>query len=321
MIEAVRIRNWQSLKHADLQLGRYTVIVGASSSGKTALMRAFRALASNVRGNGQLTRGTSTAAISAVFDEGEVTLEYRSGAWRYHVVHLGHEETYTKLNGAVPAHITNLLQIAPVPSGGTSINFAGQFDRPYLLSSDDSGAKVARVFGELTNVHIILDAVREANRRRSSLAATLKVRQGDLDALVPQVGRFQGLPARLDALKAAEQAHRDAVALSGTVTRLRSLLDDLRAAQGAAQLRALPALPDDAAVRAAQDRRTRLAALLGQYTAAVQRARQARETVKDRIKDGLATEVAFHDALRTAGECPTCGQTTTDRIQTVTSTL
>ena len=321
MLEAIRVRNWQSLRHVDLQLGRYTVIVGASSSGKTALMRAFRALASNVRGNTQITRGASSAAITAVLDDGTVTLEYTGGSWRYRIVLAGREESYTKLAGAVPEQITNILGIDPVPSGGTSINFAGQFDRPFLLSSDDSGAKVARAFGELTNVHVILGAVREANRRRASLASTVKVRQADLDRCVEALDRFRGLPARLQALKAAEEAHERAADTQRRIARLQALLDALETAERAATLVVLPEIPDVAPVEASYRRLRRLQQLvdrLGHAQAEVERCERA---LQQAVVDDQESRSAFREALAAAGECPTCGQTVTDRIQTVTSTL
>lgn len=321
MIEAIRVRNWQSLTHLDLQLGRYTVIVGASSSGKTALMRAFKALASNVRGSSQLTRGTSTAAVTAILDDGEVTLEHKGGSWTYRSVVLGHEETYTKLDGRVPAQITNVLGIAPVPTSGTSINFAGQFDRPYLLSTDDSGAKVARVLGELTNVHLILAVVREANRRRSGMAATLKVREADLAATAAKVGLYADLPARLAAFSAAETIYERVQQLQVTVQRLRAAVEALEAAQRVLDHTVLPVVPDISGLEAVWERVQAFRALMDGYLAAKGALDWA--YVESKRLNGEETDAweRLQLALKSAGECPTCGRTTTDRIQTATSAL
>ena len=43
-LETLEISNFQSVEKADIQLGGFTVIVGPSNSGKSALLRALRAV-------------------------------------------------------------------------------------------------------------------------------------------------------------------------------------------------------------------------------------------------------------------------------------
>lgn len=307
MLERVEIHGWQSLRSATLELGRFTVIVGASSSGKSALIRALRAVSSNMRGSGQITRGAKKAAITVRTDRHVVTLERAetSGCYRIVDTATGAEQVFTKLAGQVPDEVTAALRIAPTPTGGTSINFAGQFDRPYLL--DESGATVARVLGELTNITTIFEAVREANRRRNDHAATLRTRQVDVDRLRGQLGRFTNLPTRLALCENAETTARAAQDTASRIKRLRWATDTLTAAEAVlARQAALPEVPDPAGVLDTASRLTRCTALLRALVTATTRAAAAHAAIGDHSAAEATLHQQLHDTLTTAGMCPTC---------------
>ena len=65
MIERVHIQGFQSLADVDLELGGFTVIQGKSNSGKSAFIRALRAVVTNA-GNVALTN-KATAPNPALF--------------------------------------------------------------------------------------------------------------------------------------------------------------------------------------------------------------------------------------------------------------
>lgn len=313
MIERVSIRNWQSLVALDLELARFTVIVGPSSSGKSAFMRALRAVASNVSGTDKITRGQKNAAISVATGEATVTLEYGKFAsdtvpgWYYRLLPAGgKEQIYTKLNRAVPAQVTAALRIDPVPVKGASINFAGQHDPPFLLQ--DSGAAVARTLGELTGVDRLFEAGREAVRRRNGLAATLRTREADLAELTAQAHRFAGLPQRVQAMREAEAVTEAAARLDDRINRLQGALDQLTVAEAALSRSALPEVPTDAAVQAAQQRLGAVTTLLRQWADHAQAASRWDHEVGEfeMVEDHLHHELGT--ALTALGTCPTCNQ-------------
>jgi energy-coupling factor transporter ATP-binding protein EcfA2 len=309
MITRVVIRNWQSLRHLDVSLGRFTVIVGASSSGKTAFMRAMRAAASNVRGAGSITRGAKATAVTVHTGQHIVTLERGEAAGCYRLTGPDGEHTYTKLAGAVPEAVTRALRLDPVPTGGASLNFAGQFDRPYLL--DESGATVARVLGELTNVSSIFAAVREANRRRAAAAAALKTREADLADLVTESRTYAGLPARLAACQKAEEHAQAAAGLQARTHRLRAALENLTVAEGVLARTAVPAIPDDRAATDAATALRRFHALLEQASTARTRIHAANQELLTSQQHEAQLSAELHAALAAAGTCPTCGQPVT----------
>lgn len=305
MIDRIAIHNFQSLKSVDITLGKLTVVVGPSSSGKTALMRALRALASNVRGSQFITQGTKKASISAHTANGVITLERSEAGGTYKLSLNGADKVYTKLGGAVPEDITRALNLQPITTESSSINFAGQFDRPYLL--DDSGATVARVLGELTNVSTIFAAVREANRRRTAASSTLKTRKADFEGLKDQAAKFKALPQQQEAIKAAEKAYERAVDIQGSLTRLEQMLDTVETAELLLAQTVIPDVPD---IDDVIDRYEEMSYfknlvvewrhhedLFGKYQDQIRQAGDEEHSAQDQL----------HAKLVELGQCPTCG--------------
>lgn len=305
-ITHLSIRNFQSLRSIDLDLGLFTVIVGPSSSGKSALIRAFKALASNVRGSGVITRGQKVMAISARTETHVVTLERSERAGAYRIAGDGTSLTFTKLAGEVPEQVTRALQIDPVSGDGGSLSFAQQFDKPYLL--DESGATVARVLGELTNVTTIFEAVRAANRIRTNAASALKTRQNDLEQVKTRLVAFTGLSERLKALDEAEQIEAHRAELDNRAGRLATAIKAAQIAHCAAERADVPEAPDPAELNALANRYLDLEAALNALAA--KQTRLSRVSIDLRIAEKTAAqleqEVAAAQAA--AGTCPTCGQ-------------
>ena len=224
-IHALKVRNFQSLHQVDVELGGFTVIVGPSSSGKSAFTRALRTLVSNRRGTEWITTGERVASISAQTAHGTVTLKRSrnsSSADNCYTLTSADDPTdtkvYSKLGGETPEDVSKFLGINAGSSSTQSINFAGQFDKPYLL--DDSAADVARTLGALTNVSVIFDAARESNRQKLAHSQTLKVRSQDLEGVKERVPEFQALKGQATALEAAESRIELARSLERDIARI-----------------------------------------------------------------------------------------------------
>jgi DNA repair exonuclease SbcCD ATPase subunit len=313
MLKRVEVRHFQSLRAADIPLGRFTVITGPTGSGKSALFRALRALACNARGTAYISAGQKSCTVSAGGD-GWVARLARSSAARgkneYRTAQLGDAgwvtKPYTKLGGQVPAPVAELL-------GLTDLNFARQFDPPFLLS--DSGAEIARRLGDLTNVSLVLGAAAEAGRRRKQLARDLEGAQGRRDALMAEAQEFAGLKDRLSAATAAEEALARAQVTSASMARLDALQGRLAAAENVLLLAqaqdARQAPPSLARLEELAAQAARLRALAGSLQSAEnEAARLAREAEAAGLAE-QAAHTAVHDALVTVGQCPTCLQTVT----------
>lgn len=308
MLTRIQVTNYQSLHSVDLELGRFTCVVGRTNSGKSALTRAIRTLTSNARGDSFITHGERTSVIVAHTERGIVSLS-RGAVNEYTTVPSDPREqqhTYTKLGGNVPEEVSEFIGIA----AKDPINYAGQFDMPYLLK--DSAGEVARTLGELTNVSVIFEAARESNKTRGQRAATLKLRAADLEQIKERAKSYKNLKPQLAAVEEAEQALTEA---QGIQTRIQRL-DKLAAAhqQASTILSTLTVqsfeLPDTTAadnlltaLRRFESFEAELLHHREQLASATQRAAAA-------VQDIEALEQQYTQLLIEAGTCPTCNQDT-----------
>jgi len=311
VLKRIEVRNFQSLRRADIPLGWFTVVTGPSGSGKSALFRAVMTLASNARGTSYVSHGQKTCSVAA--EDGQwiarITRSVpRSGGKNEYRVAVrdgdGWQVTpYTKLNSQVPAQVSGLLQL-------TELNFAQQLDPPYLLSLP--GTEIARRLGDLTNVSLVLGAAAEANRVRKQHQRDLDAARERREALLAEAQEFAGLRERRSAVTAAGEALVRAQAAAVSAERLRALTGRLEAAErAAAEARAEAAgqaPPSLERLEALAGKRSRLRDLADDLAAAAGDAIRFRSQAGQARRDEVEAETAIHRALADAGQCPVCRQ-------------
>lgn len=309
MIESVKISNFQSLQDVELALGKFTVIVGASSSGKSALTRALHAVTSNALDSDSITRGAKVSTITVHTDSSIITIERdRNGSSFYRLVKNGsQEQIYTKLNRSVPSEIAEALGISPTTQDAPSLNFAGQFDTPYLLKEGSSS--VARILGELTNVSTIFAAVREANRRTKAASTIVNLRQKDVDRINMRVKSYISLGPKLKAMQSVEALINEVENLAQQVATLRTAVEGAcKASEVAATVCKNYDLPDLGPVLNSQQKLNEYKALLKKIVE-IKASRAIKldevQTFTSRI---VEIESELHSVLVRAGRCPTCNQ-------------
>jgi DNA repair ATPase RecN len=308
MIHTLDIANYQSHEKTHLELGNLTVIVGQSSSGKSAVTRALKALAYNQTGKDFITTGKQTAQISATTDKGTVVLTKGKPEDSYVILEAGSSEPkkYTKNGTTAPEDVSAFLGI---PSKD-AINFAGQFDMPYLLKN--SASEVARVLGELTNVSSVFNAAREALRIKNQKAGVLKTREADLKSVDQRTAAFENLPAQVEAIADAEAALATARAVEAKLSRLTDLLSTLQIAtsrKNAATAATSAPLPEVETAKHLFDLR-RLTGITEQLRTAAQAKAAYTARVEAQAASIAQLDEEYETALREAGTCPTCGQNT-----------
>ena len=102
------------------------------------------------------------------------------------------------------------------------------------------------MLGKLTNVTLLFDAAREANRRRLEVMGDLKRAEANLSALTEAAQKFRGMKDRQAAVSEAEEALERAHQLTVRVGRLQVLTGKLEAAQAALEAAVPPEVPDGA---------------------------------------------------------------------------
>jgi DNA repair ATPase RecN len=305
----IEIENFQSLRQVSIGLGRFTVVTGATGSGKSAVIRAARHLAFNARGTGYITRGAKSCKVTVGGQDGDgwaVRLERGAGrgkdCYRLHrgpVLRENPGEVFAKLAGGVPEQVTDALQLS-------ELNFAAQFDRPFLL--DSSGGEAARVLGKLTNVTLLFEAARECSRRRLEVMGDLKRAEAELARLTEEAQRFRGMRGRQEAVSEAEEALERVQDTEARLGRLRALTARLEAAEAALERAAPPQVPDGSRLEELAGRLDRARSLYAQLDGAVLAMEGARFAVSEAGAAERAAHERLHQVLAEAGQCPTCGQ-------------
>ena len=209
MLDHIRVSGFQSLRDVDIDLGRFTVIVGESGCGKSAFIRSLLKMSRNDAVSGtsggadwsHLPPAASNAVVTLDIDGH--TVQWIKGKDNCYVVD---GEKLSKVGKGCPDEVQDILKMRELAFDGTDkyhLNFAQQFDMPFLL--DDSGSKVAKILGEITNVNILYAANRQANTLKGNATRTLTVRKDDLTNQTELLQEFVGLPAKKRALTAIQE--------------------------------------------------------------------------------------------------------------------
>lgn len=233
VLQRIEVRNFQSLHDISLDLSRFTVIEGPSSSGKSAFVRALHTLVNNRRGLDFLTHGERTCTITATNEHSTVTLSRgKSTDENFYVVtptappstsHPQEPERWSKLGGAVPEEVTAALGLQPGQGP-----FARQHDMPYLLS--DGSSAVASTLGALTNVNVIFEAARRAKNQAADASKTLRLRAADHSQATAALAQFEDVDAQQHALSRAEEKISEAYRVQRSLNALTAARDSLIAA-------------------------------------------------------------------------------------------
>jgi energy-coupling factor transporter ATP-binding protein EcfA2 len=297
MIRSVHVRDFQSLAKVDLELGGLTVVVGASSSGKSALVRAVQLLSSNRAGSFYVRRGCPHAQVTVKTEDAELTVQrgresyYQVGGTRY-----------TKVGTGVPDEVTAALGVPP----GDQPNFASQFDRPFLL--DDSGSRVAQTLGELTNIVLVMKAAKEANRERLAVNQRIKDSAAQLKAFADLIPKFSDLPKTGQLLREAKAALDMAQASENLANRIQECLSK-KASLEVFLMQPVKQVPDLGPLEAVAVELRHLEDLLSRRDQLEGKSAEALSEMQelDRRKQDL--DDLYKKTLEEAGVCPTCGQT------------
>lgn len=314
MITDVEVEDYQAVRKASIRLARFTVVTGPTGSGKSAVLRAIRLVAFNARGTSYIRHGAKTARVAlGSRDENWAAAIHRGGRGSDKYVLTWQEgppgpdsvngTEFTKLEGKVPEVVAGHVSLK-------EINFAGQFDRPFLLS--ESGSQVARVLGELTNVTLVFDAAREANRRKLETARDLRAAEARLAGLKEQGRGFRGLRERLAAAERADDSLVTMGIIGERMARLESLRTEheqvswLRVAATSRAAQAAP--PSGERMTGLLEQWGRLNRLLMDLDTAREAFTVAGEGIRHQQLEHADAEDRLHAALIDAGTCPTCGQ-------------
>ena len=299
MITSLSIRDFQSIKEADLDLGPLTVIVGAGNAGKTAAVRALKALTLNRTGTDFIRHGQKRSVVIVETDDDHTIAWVKEQATASYLVD-GLE--LTKLAKQVPEEVQAALGIRRLEVEALTYAFPqvhAQFDAPFLLA--ESPSKAARVIAKLTRLDVIVQAQTKAARDLKRANSEAKNYHESLE---------RAKTALETTSREAERVQANVRKVTAVYDEVRSLDADIDRAYPAVELiirsRDLKPLPD----RSDLDDLAALAASLVDGHRAHRQLVDAQGKLKDAVeqKARRATDLEAVEAeLAAIDVCPLCG--------------
>lgn len=181
------LKDFQSWKEATLKLEGFTVVVGPSNRGKSALARAARAILRNGISEGQVRLGSKQARVALSLAEHEIeSSRPRKGSASYVV----DGEEFAALGGNVPPVMRD-WGYQPVEVNGVKIDpvFAGQFDAQFLLSS--SPAETNAILNAFSSTERLDRGKKTLKGKVGEKDSEAKVLGGQISTLEEQVALLQ----------------------------------------------------------------------------------------------------------------------------------
>lgn len=292
-----------------MKLGRFTVIVGPSGHGKSALIRALKALCFNQVGHRFIRHHRPAARVKLTFDGGK-TVEWdkprdKSATYTFNGVE------YTRTGRKVPEEIENALKIRRVDVD-KGISFTPQFhsqsDLPLLLT--ESSTMAARALAKFTKLSVLVEAQMDCRR-------DFRREQRDHEAAEEEVTHLKKKMDELPRVRRARNVLERATKLMRTANEQLSIVtqaDDIARDIIGSLLIADMTLPRVAEVEALSENVTTLEEIVN----AVRNAKDCGEVVDTASQAVKKLETALTGVqdqyavlVEELGACPLCGSTET----------
>lgn len=183
----VEIQGFQSIEKVAFKIDGFTVLVGRSNIGKSAVVRAVQAALTNALGTdfvrhgehcSRRIRGTKkcrcqcsvhiqTEGMDLFWEKGDEVNRYTYNG-----------EVYSKVDRGIPDFLLKDFSLVKVGDKKQLVQVAEQFDPIFLLNQ--SGTVVADVLSDVAKLDDINAAMTEVERDRREAVSTLKVREKDI---------------------------------------------------------------------------------------------------------------------------------------------
>jgi len=257
----VKVRNFQSIASADIEIDRFTVVTGSNNTGKTTLQRAIRGVFQNTKGTAFIREGETSTSVEVDFGkDGKVKWSKGTGARDRPTYNInGGADIYP--GSSVPEEVA-AFGVVPIQAGGQEVwpTIAQQFTGQVFLL-DRPGSALAEAIADVERVGQLNRALRSSESDRRQASAALRVRMEDLVKHEVDAKFYEGLDPALDSISALEATRESLATVGRAVEGLTALQDRLLVARAEAERLAPIASIQVPAVKAVQDIQDELEAL------------------------------------------------------------
>ena len=229
MFKTLEITNFKSIGHAVFDLGSINVLTGHSNLGKSNVVNAIYCLAHNHWDSNYLKWGEKKCSVKLTDDTG-AWVEYSHGKDSSAEYRLSTVETpFTKIGKTVPEPVKQFLNMNLVQFDedlSLDFNFERQFDPSFIISL--SGFELAKVFGKMMNLDIVLSAARSINKDLMALNKDIEAQKAIEQVSIDYIQKAYVIELKYALLHTASQLDEQADVLDQKNNQLLGYLTDLK---------------------------------------------------------------------------------------------
>jgi DNA repair exonuclease SbcCD ATPase subunit len=213
MIRSLEIFNFQSHGKSKLNFSEgVNVIVGASDSGKTALIRALRWVVwGRPTGDSIRSNWGGETSVALTTEDGTV-LRTKDKSDSYVLAAEGREElTFKAFGTTVPQEVSSLLNLS-------ELNLQSQLDSPFLLSM--SPGEVATFFNKVAKLESIDKGTTNINSAIRELTSDIKYKTEQETRLTEEIATYPDMEIYEYDVSALEDMDKEKAVLANSVNKL-----------------------------------------------------------------------------------------------------
>jgi len=217
MIKSLKLQNFQSHKKTKLELSEgVNVIVGATDSGKSAIIRALRWLVWN-RPTGEGFRSTwgGKTLVEITSDNTQISRSKDVSTNMY----ILDTSVYEAFGTDVPKEIADTLNI-------NEINLQQQLDSPFLLSS--SPGEVAQHFNRIAHLDQIDEGNRNVQKWIREINSAITHNEEQLEGLEVDLKKYEHLNKLETDIEVLEEMQRQMITKVTSKNKLQGIIHDLQ---------------------------------------------------------------------------------------------
>lgn len=246
----VRVRNFQSIEDAEIEIKGLTVLTGTNNAGKSALFRAVRGAFTNARGSDFVRIGKDACTVDVTFDDGQ-TLTWEKGRKGVNS-YIVNGKRFDKVGHGVPPEAQK-FGVSSIRVADTELwpQIAPQLTGVMFLL-DQPGSVIAEAVADVERVNQLSRALKASDSDRRTAKNDLKLRVQDGAAMQERRAAFVRLDEILQHLEGIEKRNK----LGEQIAKAFGNLDKLgsRWRRASEEVRALDGL-DEAATSVPSDDR------------------------------------------------------------------
>lgn len=230
----VKIKDFQSIEEADLTVDGFTVIVGRSNIGKSAIVRAIEGALTNLSGDSFVRLGAHHTEVE--LDCPDLKLTWKKGGGLNDYVING--ENFESVGRGAPHVIAESgFREVEVSRASIPVQVASQFNPIFLLDpSKISGSLAAEVVSDIGRLGELQSALRNAAKDRRSLDTLQRVRKKDLKQTRSEIQAYDDLDDDLTLGDRLRDLMRSVDTLRSEIEHLEGLSKEYAEAQAAVDL-------------------------------------------------------------------------------------